>query len=64
MAQSLLQRHHRDALTGGKMSCDTGNLLPAAQIVRPAVNDEIYLESRSSELLLRNGISDISEGQQ
>lgn len=39
--------------------------VPTAFILRPAAeNDEIYLESRSSELLLRNGISDISEGQQ
>lgn len=31
---------------------------------RPAENDEIYLESRSSELLLRNGISDTSKVKQ
>ena len=31
---------------------------------RPAENDEIYLESRSSELLLRNRITDLSAGQQ
>lgn len=64
MVQRLLQQHHWGALAGGKMSHDCWNMLPVAQILRPAENDEIYLESRSSELLLRNGISDISEGQQ
>lgn len=42
----------------------TGNMLAVAQGLRPAESDEIYLESRSSEQLLRNGISDISEGRQ
>lgn len=37
---------------------------PAFNISGPADNDEIILESRSSELLLRNGISDFGEGQQ
>lgn len=53
-----------DVLVKGKMSVNYfRNMVAIALISRPAENDEIYLESRSSELLLRNGISDISGGQ-